>query len=26
VSVNGGVFWHSLPFELPDIVAVSWIE
>ncbi len=20
VSVNGGVFWRSLPFELPDIV------
>jgi len=26
VSVNGGVFWRSLPFELPDITAVSWID
>jgi hypothetical protein len=26
VSVNGGVFWRSLPFELPDIVAVAWID
>ena len=25
VSVNGGVFWRSLPFELPDITAVAWI-
>ena len=26
VSVNGGVFWRSLPFELPDVVAVAWID
>lgn len=26
VSRNGGVFWSSLPFELPDIVAVAWID
>lgn len=26
VSLNGGVFWRSLPFELPDIAAVSWID
>ena len=26
VSLNGGVFWRSLPFELPDIVAVAWID
>jgi hypothetical protein len=26
VSVNGGVFWRSLPFELPDIVAVAWLD
>jgi hypothetical protein len=26
VSTNGGVFWRSLPFELPDIVAVSWVN
>jgi hypothetical protein len=26
LSVNGGVFWRSLPFELPDIKAVAWIE
>jgi hypothetical protein len=25
VSLNGGVFWRSLPFELPDIAAVAWI-
>ena len=25
VSVNGGVFWRSLSFELPDIVAVAWL-
>ena len=24
VSLNGGVFWRSLPFELPDVVAVAW--
>jgi len=26
VSANGGVFWRSLPFELPDIVAVGWLS
>ena len=26
VSANGGVFWRSLPFELPDIVEVAWID
>jgi hypothetical protein len=26
VSANGGVFWHSLPFELPDIGSVAWID
>jgi hypothetical protein len=26
VSVNGGVFWRSLPFELPDIIRVAWIN
>ena len=26
VSANGGVFWRGLAFELPDVVAVSWID
>jgi hypothetical protein len=26
VSLNGGVFWRSLPFELPDIAGVAWID
>jgi hypothetical protein len=26
VSTNGGVFWRSLPLELPDVVAVAWID
>jgi hypothetical protein len=28
VSTNGGVFWRalSLPFELPDIDSVAWID
>ena len=26
VSANGGVFWHSLPFELPDVLAVAWLD
>jgi hypothetical protein len=26
VSTNGGVFWRSLPFELPDIQSVGWID
>ena len=25
-SANGGVFWRSLPFELPDIESVAWID
>ncbi|HJQ73749.1 MAG TPA: hypothetical protein VJ814_02605 [Gaiellaceae bacterium] len=26
VSANGGVFWRSLGFELPDIESVAWID
>lgn len=26
VSANGGVFWRSLPFELPDIDSVAWMD
>jgi hypothetical protein len=26
VSVNGGIFWRSLPFELPDIEGVGWLD
>jgi hypothetical protein len=26
VSTNGGVFWRSLPFELPDVGSVAWID
>jgi len=26
VSTNGGVFWRSLPFELPDIGSITWID
>jgi len=26
VSRNGGIFWSSLPFELPDVAAVAWID
>jgi hypothetical protein len=26
VSRNGGVFWHALPFELPDIEGVGWLD
>jgi hypothetical protein len=26
VSGNGGIFWRALPFELPDIHAVAWID
>jgi hypothetical protein len=26
VSENGGVFWRSLPFELPDITSVAWLS
>jgi hypothetical protein len=26
VSLDGGVFWRSLPFELPDITGIAWID
>ena len=26
VSRDGGVFWRSLPFELPDVLAVAWLD
>ena len=26
VSANGGVFWRSLPFELPYVLAVAWLD
>ena len=26
LSANGGIFWRSLEPELPDIVAVAWID
>lgn len=26
LSVNGGVFWRALLYELPDILAVGWID
>jgi len=26
VSTNGGIFWRSLAFELPDVVGVAWID
>jgi len=26
VSTNGGVFWRSLPFDLPDVESVAWID
>jgi hypothetical protein len=26
VSANGGVFWRARAIELPDIVAVAWID
>ncbi len=26
VSTNGGIFWRALALELPDIVAISWID
>jgi hypothetical protein len=25
-SANGGLFWRSLTLELPDVVAVAWID
>jgi hypothetical protein len=26
VSANGGVFWRGLAVELPDVVAVAWVD
>lgn len=26
LSINGGVFWRSLAFELPDVSAIAWID
>jgi hypothetical protein len=26
VSTDGGVFWRSLPFELPDVLSAGWID
>jgi hypothetical protein len=26
LSTNGGIFWGSLPFELPDIEGVAWLD
>lgn len=26
LSANGGVFWRSLPFELPDVEGVAWLD
>jgi hypothetical protein len=26
VSADGGVFWRSLPFELPDVQSVAWLD
>lgn len=26
LSLDGGVFWRSLPFELPDVIALAWID
>jgi len=26
VSTNGGVFWHALEPELPDIFSVAWLD
>ena len=26
VSTNGGIFWRSLAFELPDVIGVAWID
>jgi hypothetical protein len=26
VSLNGGVFWRSLPFELADVEGVAWLD
>ena len=26
LSVNGGIFWRALTLELPDVLAVAWID
>jgi hypothetical protein len=26
VSVNGGIFWRALTVELPDVLAVAWVD
>jgi hypothetical protein len=26
VSENGGIFWRALTLELPDVLAVAWID
>ena len=26
LSTNGGIFWSSLSFELPDIEGVAWLD
>jgi hypothetical protein len=26
LSTNGGVFWRSLAFELPDVEGVAWLD
>jgi hypothetical protein len=26
LSINGGVFWRSLAFELPDIEGIAWLD
>jgi hypothetical protein len=26
LSSNGGIFWRSLPFELPDIEGIAWLD
>ena len=26
LSTNGGIFWRSLPFELPDVEGIAWLD
>jgi hypothetical protein len=26
LSVNGGIFWRALTLELPDVLAVAWVD
>jgi hypothetical protein len=26
LSRNGGIFWQSLPFELPDVEGLAWLD